>query len=129
MALQCETGFYHDRVAFCRDWVCCMVISSLSRHDLLCRNNSTSMGGWGLLRQGLANWCCDTALASRQGWACGWCRDWLTPSARYGARKVRDRERSVHVTMHDNARSVHATDLQQCTMLYTVWVTIHGHCS
>ena len=45
VALQCETGVCHDRVPFCRDRVGCMVVGPVSCHDLLCRDNGTSVGG------------------------------------------------------------------------------------
>ena len=60
MALQCETGV-------CRDRVGCMVVSSVSQHDILCLNSGTSGGGWSLSRQGLAVWCHDTVFGVATG--------------------------------------------------------------
>ena len=38
----------------------------------------------------------------------------------------RDRARVTACTV---LAAVHTTDLRQCTVLCTIWVTVHGHCS
>ena len=50
--------------------------------------------------------------------------------------RVRDRTydacdcvQSARYSAHNMCVAVHATNLRLCTVLCTVWVTVHGHCS